>query len=374
PQKPENRVEERNEIVISETINNERLIAEASQNENSDILKTENTISIMDEYVITEKTPVRNESHLNLLKRINVFLKSIKPADVPDLVQPQNNYPSFHTYENELIALKSANTVNKIENKWKVGFSISPGYSSQNSSHSEVYSKNMTYSNKEGTSDINGGFSVEYKAAKRLSIESGIYYSQNGQQSGNSPLFFNDQFFASSEKESAVDYFNTPVEISDGKMLMNSTAGIIVFDGTPENAELSANFDRNGGYSNALLTESEFSQVFDFIEIPVLLKYNIIDKKIAVDLIGGLSANWVVGNNAYIGEGSDREYIGKTSDISALNYSGTFGFGVDYALSKKLSVSVEPRFNYFLNSINKSSAVNYKPYRMGIYTGINYNF
>ncbi|MBN2773666.1 MAG: hypothetical protein JXR31_05415, partial [Prolixibacteraceae bacterium] len=29
PQKPENRVEERNEIVISETINNERLIAEA---------------------------------------------------------------------------------------------------------------------------------------------------------------------------------------------------------------------------------------------------------------------------------------------------------------------------------------------------------
>jgi len=279
--------------------------------------------------------------------------------------------------DQEVLAFNRATIADRYseEARWSLGLRVAPGYSSQNASHAPDYSRNMTYSNTEGTADFNGGISVSYKASRRLSVESGMYYAQNGQRSGNSMQYSSNRYETVYTLNAvAADYFNTPVDIKQGKMLMNSFAGVIEFSETPENAELSANLDTKSELPNALLTNSEFHQVFDFIEIPVLLRYTFIDKKIAMDLVGGISVNWVVGNRVYVGEGSDREYVGYTADISPLNYSGTLGLALDYALGKKLSVCVEPRINYFLNSLNKNKAVNYHPYRIGLYTGINYNF
>ncbi len=90
--------------------------------------------------------------------------------------------------------------------------------------------------------------------------------------------------------------------------------------------------------------------------------------------MGGLNAGLVVGNNAYVENNSGRQRIGNTEDISNLNLSGTFGIGINYDLSKHLSLAVEPRFNYYLHSINTNPDVSYKPYRFGLYTGVYYAF
>ncbi|NQU87749.1 MAG: outer membrane beta-barrel protein [Mariniphaga sp.] len=373
--------QEQNEnIPVSDLSENKTLIAEVDNN--SQEINSENDIISRlstESNVAVAVTKPRNNSRFNLIGSIKAFIKTGTTSEKLKSISEKeyNLIQNLSEKDKELIAFNSVNNnaTDLDKNKWEVGLRVSPGYSSQNTSHSEYYSQNMTYSNSEGNTDITGGVSVEFKAAKHWSIESGIYYSQNGQQSGNSLQLFSTRENISFDKASvAADYFNTPVEIKQGKMSMNSSAGVIEFSQTPENAELSATLDSESNLSNTLLTNSQFSQVFDFIEIPVLLKYNLIDKKIAIDLIGGLSANWIIGNNVYMGEGNNKENIGKTADISKLNYSGTVGVGVDYALGKRLSVSVEPRVNYYLKSINKNEAINYKPYRIGIYTGINYNF
>ncbi len=258
---------------------------------------------------------------------------------------------------------------------WKFGLNVAPGYSSYSARHGSAYSSNMTYEANEGNANLSGGLSVQYKTGKRISIESGVYYAQNGQQTGSSPQLFGnraemDYAFAPADK----NYFNTAVNLAGNRMAMNSTAGIIEFKGVPQGAEIAANLENSGTYSNSLLTSGELSQVFDFVEIPLYLRYLLIDSKMDVELVGGVNAGVVVGNNAFIDNEFGVQNIGKTQDISTVNVSGTVGVGLNYALGKNLSVAVEPRVNYYLNSINRNPEVDFRPYRVGVYTGLYYEF
>jgi hypothetical protein len=156
---------------------------------------------------------------------------------------------------------------------------------------------------------------------------------------------------------------------------MNSTAGVIAFSGTPKGAELSADFEASKSeVSNLVVPNGSFSQVFQFMEIPLFVRYRIVDSKFGVEMITGLNAGIVIGNNAYIENQYGIQNIGETQDISTLNLSGTVGVGLNYALGKHFAVAFEPRFNYYLNSINTNSSVDFRPYRLGFYTGVSYEF
>jgi len=106
----------------------------------------------------------------------------------------------------------------------------------------------------------------------------------------------------------------------------------------------------------------------------MILRYKLIDRKLGFNLLGGMSTNFLVGSNVYFQEDGTKEKIGKTTDIKTVNYSSIIGFGVDYAISKRLNINFEPTFRYYLNSINISSSINSHPYSMGIFTGISYYF
>jgi hypothetical protein len=258
---------------------------------------------------------------------------------------------------------------------WKFGLNVSPGYSSYSAKHGSAYSSNMTWEADNGNANLSGGVSVQYKTGKRISIESGVYYAQNGQQTGSSPQLFGN--LAQMDYASAPvnrNYFNTAVSLADNRMAMNSTAGVIEFKGVPKGAEIAANLETFGTYSNSLLTSGELSQVFDFVEIPFYLRYLLFESKMDVELVGGVNAGLVVGNNAYIDNEYGVQNIGKTRDISPVNVSGTVGVGLNYAVGKNLSLAVEPRLSYYLNSINRNPEVDFRPYRVGVYTGLYYEF
>ena len=262
----------------------------------------------------------------------------------------------------------------KEQQNWKMGLSVSPGYASHVTSHSGNYAQNMTYSNSEGSGNISGGFSVQYRTGKKWSVESGIYYAKDGQRSSNSPPTERFYSFAPALVMAEKSYFNTAVNMVDGRLAMNSAAGVIQFSRTPRGTEMATNLDNSYDGATTLLTSGEFSQVFNFIEIPLYLRYNIIDSKIGVEVLGGLNAGIVAGNNVYMENRFGTENVGKTQDISTLNVSGTVGFGLNYSLSQRISLSVEPRLSYYLNSINKNPDVMFRPYRIGVYTGLYYQF
>ena len=260
------------------------------------------------------------------------------------------------------------------ETNWKMGLSVSPGYASHVSSHSGSYAQNMTYSDAEGNGNIGGGFSVQYKTGKRWSVESGIYYAKDGQRSSNSPPAENYYSFAPALDAEEKSYFNTAVNLVNGQMAMNSTAGVIRFSGTPRGAEMATSVENSYGGSTTLLTSGDFSQVFNFVEIPLYLRYSLIDSKIGVEVLGGFNAGIVAGNNVFMENHYGTQNVGSTEDISTFNVSGTVGFGVNYAISKRISMAIEPRLNYYLNSINKNPDVMFRPYRIGVYTGLYYQF
>ena len=278
--------------------------------------------------------------------------------------------------ERKLIAANvSTSRENKIQDRgWKMGVNVSPGYSSSSSNHSENYALDMAYSASEGSGNVGAGFSLQYQTGKRWSIESGVHYAKSGQKSQNTYELFartNSAGFGNFDSDLA---FAPAKSLAAGQVSMNSTAGVIALDKLPPGTEVVANPESEISFSNSLLSRGEFSQVFNFIEIPLYLRYKIIDSKIDVDLLGGVNAGFVVGNNAFLDNEYGVQNIGKTQDVSALNMSGTIGVGVNYALNKHFSLAVEPRFNYYLNSINQNPEVDFRPYRIGVYTGLYYDF
>jgi hypothetical protein len=126
--------------------------------------------------------------------------------------------------------------------------------------------------------------------------------------------------------------------------------------------------------SAVVVSHTEFIQDFDYVEVPLYLRYSVIDKKIGVDLLGGLSSNFLVGNRLYADGSSGKTLVGKTKDMATFNYSGTFGLGLRYGLTNRLSFSIEPRVKYFLNSVSNNSDVTFKPYTIGVFTGFSYEF
>ena len=287
-----------------------------------------------------------------------------------------------HTLQEEDKALVAANILDqqkkrRDESAWVVGAYISPGYASHTSSYSSYYKQNMNSDASGGVSNVGGGLSVQYKTGKRLRIESGVYYASNSQSSGGS----SDKLLAMSPDYGYVpgnstgqEYANL-VQVDRGNIAMNSTAGVVSISKTPRGAELAVNSSVGGDlHSATLISSGDFSQEFNFIEIPVYLRYRLVDKKFGVDVMGGLNAGIVVGNEVYINNQFGKQNIGSTDDISTLNFSGTLGLGLNYGLNRHFSLSVEPRISYYLNSINSNPDVVYRPYRFGLFTGVHYAF
>ncbi len=312
--------------------------------------------------------------------RINrLEAKSVLTDEDEVLPAERNSVNSgFSEAEKRLIAenIRYKSDNDKKGGSWKMGMNVSPGYSSYSASHDRGYANNMTYSATDGNGNISAGVAVRYKTEGKWSVESGVYYVQNGQKSESLPQLFTSYALAGDNGSPFREglYFNTDIDIEENRMVMNSVAGIIEFESIPQGAEIEASPERTGSYSNALITSGEFSQVFDFVEIPLFLRYLILDSRVDLELAGGINAGLVVGNNAFINNDHGFQKIGKTRDISTVNFSASIGLGVTYDLGKHLSIALEPRMNYYMNSINKNPDVNFRPYRIGLYSGLYYEF
>jgi len=329
-----------------------------------------------------ETTGKREEWNVEYLTlKTAEFHQANQPLLVTKVQGKQKKESSISEHDQALIAgnIQKLKQENKPEHGWIVGAHLSPGYAAHTSSYSASYSSNMSTNSEGGVRNVGGGVSVQFKTGKKLRIESGVYYAQNSQSTGSSSALFslspeyNNISGNAASPASDLAYANT-VELRSEGMIMNSTAGVVNLNQTPQGAELSAKTDGSDLNTATLITSSEFSQQFDFIEIPMYLRYRVVDKKFGIDLMGGLNAGLVVGNNVFIQSDYGKQNVGTTESISTLNLSGTVGMGVSYSMGTHFSLSLEPRMSYYLNSINTNPDVSYRPYRLGLFTGIYYQF
>ena len=107
--------------------------------------------------------------------------------------------------------------------------------------------------------------------------------------------------------------------------------------------------------------------------MPLELKYALVNNKIGVNLIGGFSTLLLNNNEVFVEAGDFNETLGKANNLSSLSFTTNIGLGLNYSFSQKLMINIEPMFKYQLNPYSDSS-VDYKPYYVGVYSGLSFKF
>jgi hypothetical protein len=257
------------------------------------------------------------------------------------------------------------------QQNWKLGGEIAPLYSDRSIKSSDSYAVDDYNDSESGIVANAGGIKVSYNAGKRLTVQSGIYYSRYGQQK-NDVETYQSSYSMNSENDSRTILLK----------IKNSTGQIT---GLSENSEGDKYFVSNNnlspdiaitksGFSSANGSEYVVKQIFDYFELPLVLKYKIIDGKFDFNLSGGIITNFLFGNKIKVIQNEKVTDIGKTENINDINYQGSVGIGMEYAFSSNFELTLEPRFRYYLNSIERSSQFDVKPYSIGFFAGFNYRF
>lgn len=260
------------------------------------------------------------------------------------------------------------------KDRWAIGGQMAPLYSYRNIS--EVNTPGLSKSSmdqiEKAVVTYASGILVDYEATSRLTFQTGVYYMKMGQTIENISNFSGPVTKSShfAEMNSAKNLIQPGVSNSTGTIVTPSEK--LYFYGT-------ANSDRmeyapgNLALSPADAESKDIQQSFEFIEVPFLAKYKVLNRKINLHLLGGVSTHFLVNNKTtlHTSEGTSQ---GKTENVESTNYSSSVGFGVVYNLRKNLFLSVEPTFKYYINSFNTSSAVKLHPYAFGLYSGVSFKF
>lgn len=259
--------------------------------------------------------------------------------------------------------------------KWQLGATVSPLISYRDVASANA-AQNVAVNNSESAKlTYAGGLGVSYLPTDRLTIQTGVYYNKMGVNIGNYSSFKSGWF------ESDMDMVSAPGRSESVVSISNSMGTVISGD----EERFVNNYTGAGTLTDYhLLTPEEmivadaavesFSQTFEYMEIPFNVRYKILDRTIDLQLMGGFSTNLLVNNSVAAIAGDQTVAIGKVQDIKMFNYSGNAGLGVVYDIFENFSLSIEPRFRYYLNSINTDNLPVTRPYSFGFYTGVNYKF
>jgi hypothetical protein len=108
--------------------------------------------------------------------------------------------------------------------------------------------------------------------------------------------------------------------------------------------------------------------------MPVILRYKLIDKSVDFNLIGGLSYNLLVNNSVHTVIDGSKYTVGKTAGLNPFMVSSSMGMGIEYSLSEKFSLNLEPTFRYYLSPFGEMAGLRIHPYSFGVFSGLSYKF
>ncbi|WP_372776154.1 outer membrane beta-barrel protein [Mangrovibacterium sp.] len=255
---------------------------------------------------------------------------------------------------------------------WSIGARVNPALAVNDTKYGQQYAQTMNSASSNSQMNLGAGLTVAVETQSRWSFQSGIMYNSLGQSSSNSS---SREGVSNSEMASDQSYFQSGL-VNGASVVVNGPAGTIVLDGVPQNALIAADFESAASASSnsVLLTNAEFEQLFNYLEIPLLVRYQLIDRTVGLQLMGGFNTGFLVGNSAYMTNESQRVNIGETANMSSVTYSTNLGLGFGYQLTPGLQLRFEPQMRYFIESLSRNPNVTYKPYTFEFYTGISYSF
>jgi len=258
----------------------------------------------------------------------------------------------------------------KVRNsRWMVGAAISPLYSYRDAEAVRIPPDQA----ESGLLSYSTGVHIRYRRNSRFAIETGIYYNRTGIAIGAPGIKIFSQ-----QRDNML--FGIGSESADINTVSNSVGNIVAYSGDiflngyKITAENGSDALQSQALTDVRVAESGIQQHLDYLELPFNLRYSLIDRTFELQLVGGISTNFLIGNSVTMEGPSGREEIGYLSNVNTVNYAGNAGLGMIYHMGRKMSLFLEPRFRYFLNSVNDTSLPATRPYSIGFYTGLSYTF
>jgi len=245
--------------------------------------------------------------------------------------------------------------INKPKNSWAIGGNVAPLFSNIENNKS-VFSSEYYNITEKPVFALAGGLNVNYETG-RWQFESGIVYSESGQKTDFELLNSSLNKPGTDQLVNTFDYIKGNVKIN-----LNRPGNVLSYGSV------------SSGNSILNMPFSTIEQQYRYVEIPFIAHYKILNKKTILSLSGGISANILVGNQAYLENKSNSYSMGSVEGTETFNYAGILGLAYEVPLINRLSLKLEPRFRYNINSMNKNNDLNNHPYSMGIFSGVSYHF
>jgi len=253
--------------------------------------------------------------------------------------------------------------------RWSVSALASPTYYSKLNPGGDAFTKQIM-ATEQNLASYSGGIAVSYKINKKFSIQSGIYYSSVGQILDGINSYGGFQKYDYSKGD-----HNFEVLTTNGTIYTNNQDVFLTYNGTVDKISSAITKDVfDPKKANLQYINNDLRQSFSYLELPVMMRYKLIDKTIDLNLIGGVSYNMLVANSVYTMVGSIKYPVGKTEGLNPISLSSTVGMGMEYNFSEKLSLNLEPTVRYYLNPYNQTSGLKVHPYSFGIFSGLSYKF
>lgn len=237
-------------------------------------------------------------------------------------------------------------------NRWQVTTNVAPIYFSSTGDDGSALDSKFENNSKSYSTNYSYGVGVNYKVAKKLKIRTGVN-SVSFNYNTNDLVFFQS---------------NSISKISN--VAPNELGAFIEIE------------SKNKVVKGPILTETEFlsnkfegslNQKLGYLEVPLEMSYTLLDKKFSIEVVGGLSTLFLNQNEIYLESAGLKMDIGEATNLNDIHFSGNIGLGFKYGILKNLEAKVEPVFKYQMNTYTTDTG-DFKPYFIGIYSGISYNF
>lgn len=247
-------------------------------------------------------------------------------------------------------------------NKWSISPNAAPVYFGSLGKGSTIGNE-FNENSKTGEVNMSFGLNASYALNKRLTIRSGVNRVNLGYNT-NDVLVFNSVNASANAKT---------LHTLSSNVADNTTATSAISAG--ENVSImSATSFKSSNISDFETTNTSINQSFGFIEVPLELQYSISTKRLGVNVIGGFSSfflnNYDESISAFEGQPTRLQ---ASDNINNTSYSANFGLGLNYKVSEKINLNLEPMFKYQINTFKNTSG-DFQPFFIGVYTGFGIKF
>jgi hypothetical protein len=215
-----------------------------------------------------------------------------------------------------------------------------------------------------------GGVAFYYNVSKRFSIQSGIYYSSVGQEISGINSFAG--FHQYDMTKGAGDF---EVITTRGRVTTENPDVFLIANGSGDRVITKMTSDVfDPVKSNLQYVNNSLQQNLSYVELPIMLRYKLVDRTIDLNVIGGVWYNMLVNNNVFTYINGDKYTIGRTEGLSPITFSSALGMGLEYSISTRFAFNVEPTFRYYLDPFNPIEGSTLHPFSFGLFSGVRYRF